>query len=211
MATENTQLERVVLAFRGDGDGSFKGGHVEYFTRVLRDDGTEIARQPGRATTLSDAAAAGFTFPDVVAAINTGALLSVESQAAQIATLTADKQAADQGRTDAEAARDAALAQAQDLQAALSAYEAPVDVNGVPEWVYASQAYKALIQSGVMAYVRGVLAADTSIEGQMAQADFEKSARFYRSNATLNRFITNGTFTAEAMDDLFKLAKTFAV
>lgn len=211
MATEVTKLERVVLAFRGDDDGGFKGAHVEYFTRILRDDGTEITRQPGRATTLSDAAAAGFTFPDVVSAINAGALLDNEAKAAQIATLTAEKAAAVAAQAVAETASAAALAQVQELQAKLTAYESPADINGVPEWVYASQAYKALIQSGAMAGVKAMLAADTSVEGQMAQADFEKSARFYRTNPTLVGFIAKGAFTDAQMDGLFKLAASFKV
>lgn len=208
--TETNHIERVVLAFRGDVDGSFKGAHLERF-RVLKQDGVEIARTPGKATTISEASAAGFTWPEVAAEINAGLIITSEAQAAQIAALTADKAAADEAKATAEAARDAALVEKQALAVKLQEYESPTDVNGVPSWVYASQAYKALIQAGSMAYVKGLLAADTSIEGQMALADFEKSARFYRDNPTLNKFVSNGTFTSAQMDDLFRLAATFTV
>lgn len=203
MAIEETNhIERVVLAFRGDVDGSYKGAHVERFS-VIKRDGVEIARQPGKATTITDAAAAGFTMPAVAAAINLGAILTSEAQAAQIVALTAEK-------AEALAANAPLAAQVADLTTRIAEYEAPTDVNGVPSWVYASQAYKALITSGSMAGLRAMLAADTSVEGQLALADFEKSARFYRDNATLNRFVTNGVFTSAQMDDLFRLAATFA-
>lgn len=141
---KTTNIERVVLAFRGDVDGAFKGAHVEYFD-VIRDGDTEIARQPGKATTISEAAAAGFTWPDVAAGINAGALLTLDAQAAQIADLTTQAAAAQQSQADAETARDAALAQVQELQAQLLEYQTPVDENGVPKAVTMRQGQEEML------------------------------------------------------------------
>lgn len=111
-----TNLEHVLIAFRGDSDGGYKGSHVQYFTRVLDDDGSEISRQPGRATTIGEAQAAGFTWPDVAAAVNAGLLLDNDAKAAQLAQLQADHAAALQAKAQAEAQRDALQAQLTALQ-----------------------------------------------------------------------------------------------
>lgn len=207
-----TKLEHVHLAFRGDMDGGYKGGHVQYFT-VIKEDGVEISRQQGRATTISEAAAAGFTMPDVAAAINLGLIVANEAQAAQLATLSLEKADADQAKTVAESARDAALAQVQELQAQLDAYVSPVAVNGVPEWVYKSQAYKALTVTDNMDKLTAALAtaATQSMAGKLAKIDFETSAKFYRNHPTVAMFVATGLFTDAQVDDLFKLAATFAV
>jgi hypothetical protein len=201
MIEQTTHIERVVLAFRGDADGAYKGGHVERFT-VIRQDGVEIARQPGRATTIGEAA--GFTWPEVAAEINAGLLIANEEQGAQITALTAEKASAD-------AARDAALSQLETLRAKLADYEAPTDTNGVPSWVYKSQAYKALIVAGKMDYLTNALtaAAAQSIGGKLAKVDFETSARFKRDHPTVLMFISSGLFTSAEVDALFKLAATF--
>lgn len=130
--TETNHIERIVIAFNGDTDGSFKGAAAERFN-VLYRDGVEIFRKPGKGVTITEMAAEGFTWPAVTAEINAGMLLTLEQQAAQITTLTEEKTAAD-------AARDAAVAQVADLQAQIAALHPPVDVNGVPQSVPRRQA-----------------------------------------------------------------------
>jgi hypothetical protein len=87
--TQTNHLERVVFAFRGDGDGSFKGAHIERFL-VVKQDGVEIARQPGKAMTVREALADGQEWPQVLAEINQGLLQTVDNQAAQIADLQSE-------------------------------------------------------------------------------------------------------------------------
>ena len=118
--TKTTNLEEVVFAFQGDVDGSYKAGHAVYFT-VIKDGDQEISHQRGKATTISELAASGFTWPEVCAAINIGTMTQCEAQAATIAERDEQLVEATQAKTAAEAARDTALAQVAELQAQLAA------------------------------------------------------------------------------------------
>jgi hypothetical protein len=200
--TETNHIERVVLAFRGDVDGSFKGAHLERFN-IIKRDGVEIVRQPGRATTISEAAAAGFTWPEVAAEINTGLLLTCESQAAQIVTLTAEKAAAETARIAAETARDTALAEVEALTAQLAEYQTPVDANGVPKQVTMRQAQLALLAAGLLDDVEAAIAAIPGDAGRAAQITWTKSSAVQRDNALIGQLAGALGLTSAEVDALF--------
>lgn len=207
---KQTHLERVVFAFHGDQDGRAKGAHVEYFTVIKDDDGTEIARKLEKPVTFSVAGLSNEAHPAVLAGINVGLALTVDQQAAELQQLRADLGTAASALDQCTAERDAAQADAAALRAK---YESPVSTNGVPEWVYASQAYKALVVAGKLDTLRAALdvAAQQGQAGMLAKVDFEKSARFYRAHPTVAMFIASGLFTDAEVDALFKLAATFPV
>ena len=171
--TETNHIERIVIAFNGDTDGSFKGAAAERFS-VLYRDGVEIFRKPGKGVTITEMAAEGFTWPAVTAEINTGMLLTLEAQAAQIDALTA-------GKATAEAARDAALAQVADLQAQLAALQPPSDVNGVPQIISKRQGRAQLKSEGLLAPVEAYIASlPADDDTRMA---YEDAATWVRTDA----------------------------
>lgn len=190
--TETNHLERIVLAFRGGEDGSFKGAHAERFNVVKRD-GVEIVRQPGRATTITDLAATGFTWPEVVADLNTGLILAHEAQTAQIATLTAE--------------RDTALQERDAAQAALSTVQAELDaLKTAPapnvQVVSRLQARLALKGAGLLDAVEQAVAA-ASDDVKMVWADAQE---FRRDSPTLLALAGALGLIDEQVDALFVAA-----
>jgi len=230
---ETNHIERVVLAFRGDTDGAYKGGHVERF-RVITSDGQEIVRQPGRATTIGEAAGAGFTWPDVAAEINAGLVIAYDEAQAQIAALNAEKAALAQAhaeqlaalasekaataqasaaqltalnaeKTTAEQARDAAQAQVQTLQAQLDALVPPA-INGVPQEVTMRQAQLALLGAGLLDTVDTAIAAIPGDAGRAARITWEKSSAVRRDNPLIAQLQGALGLTSEQIDALFVAA-----
>lgn len=193
--TESNHLERVVLAFRGDTDGSFKGAHAERFSVVSRD-GVALVRQPGKATTISELAATGFQWPDVVSGINTGMLLTHEAQLAQIAELTAERDAAIQERTEAQIALSAVQAQLDALKASL----VPV-IDGVPQVVSRFQARAALHGAGLLQGIEQLMSAP-DIDPLMRLA-WSDAQNFERQSPTLLALASALKLTAEQVDALF--------
>lgn len=130
MAITETRTPYEFLARWDEKTGAFKGAHIQFYDAVLRD-GVLLTGSPSKAFGVGD----GMAFPlaDIMGAVTADALAMVDAQAVQITALTADKTAAD-------AARDAAVAQAADLQAQIAALQPPVDVNGVPQSVPRRQA-----------------------------------------------------------------------
>lgn len=130
MAITETRTPYEFLARWDEKTGVFRGAHIQFYDAVLRD-GVQIAGAPSKAFGVGG----GLAFPsaDIMGTITSDALALVDSQAAQIVTLTAD-------RTAADAARDAALAQVADLKAQIAALQPPVDVNGIPQSVPRRQA-----------------------------------------------------------------------
>ncbi len=182
--TKSTHLEHVLLAFRGDVDGSFKGGQAGYFT-VIKDGDTEISRQQGKATSLSDLAASGFTWPAVVSAINAGTLLTCEAQAATIAERDATIAANTTALQALTAERDAALARVAELEAQIAAAANPVDENGVPVRVPMAAGRIALSRAGKLAAVKAALAAMQGQAGEEAREWFEYSSHIERRHPTV--------------------------
>lgn len=173
--TETNHIERIVIAFNGDTDGSFKGAAAERFN-VLYRDGVEIFRRQGKGVTITDMAASGFTWPEICAEINSGMLLTLEQQAAQIATLTADKTAAEQ-------ARDTALAQVVELQSKIAALQPPADINGIPQVINKRQGRAQLKAEGLLASVEGYIASlPPDDDTRMA---YEDAATWVRSDANV--------------------------
>lgn len=211
MALAQTKTPYEFLA-RWDDAGVFKGAHISFIDRIM-DGETVLSVKVGDAQPVSLAGEQGFPLADVLDAMHASVLADNDAKAAQITTLTVDKTAADQAKTAAESARDAAMAEKQALADQLLEYESPADVNGVPEWVYKSQAYKAMTVSGVFDTFRGALvaAAEQGVQGKLALIDFDTAARFYRNHPTVALMIQSGLLTAVQTDDLWKLAATFAV
>lgn len=200
-----TRTPYEFLARWDEKTGVFKGAHIVFYDAVLKD-GVQLTGAPSKAFGIGD----GMAFPlaDIVGTTTANALALVDTQAAQIAALNSDKTAAEQAR-DAALVQVAALtADKAALQAQLDSYLSPTSPNGVPEWVYASQAYKALILSGLMPAVQAGLAVMPGVEGELARADFEKSARFYRANPTLAALGTALGLTTAQLDQLFITAAT---
>lgn len=197
---ETNYLERVVLAFRGDVDGSFKGAHVERFN-ILKRDGVEIVRQPGKATTIGEAAAAGFTWPEVVAEINAGLVLGNEQ-------LTIERDQALAAKNAAEGSRDAALAEVEALQQLLAEYQTPVDENGVPKQVTMRQAQLALLGAGLLDLVEDAIAAIPGDAGRAAQITWTKSSAVQRTNPLINQLAAGLGLTGQQIDALFIQAAT---
>ena len=198
MAITETRNPYEFLARWDEKTGVFRGAHVQFYDLVLKD-GSQIAGAPSKAYGVGN----GLAFPlaDIMDTVTADALALVDTQAAQIAALEAEKTAAEQ-------AKDAALEQVASLQEQLAAFLPGTSSNGVPEWVYASQAYKALILAGLMPAVKAGLAAMPGVEGELARADFEKSARFYRTNPTLAALGPALGMTDAQLDQLFITAAT---
>ena len=111
--------------------GQIQGAHIVFRESVI-EDGTELTSRLLPAQPVALAGAAGFPLADVLADVQSAALATIEARDAEIATLKADKDAADK-------ARDEALARAAALQAQLDAIHPPA-VNGVPQQVTRRQA-----------------------------------------------------------------------
>lgn len=183
--TKTEHLEHVLLAFLGAQDGSFKGAQAGYFS-VVRDGDTEILRQPGKATSITELAATGFTWPEVAAAINTGTLLTCEAQAATIAAHEATIAARDAALVLLTAERDAALARITELEAqTASAAANAADANGVPVRAPMAAGRIALSRAGKLAAVKAALAAMPGQAGEEAREWFEYSSHIERRHATV--------------------------
>lgn len=207
MTQEITCLERVVLAFRGDLDGSYKGAHVEYFTRVLRDDGSEVARQQGRSTTISEVAAQGFTWPDVAASINAGLLLSSETQAAQIAVLKGEKAAVDSDLLASNGQVSLLRAEVESLKAQLVEYQTQADERGVPKEVTMRQAQLALLGAGLLDLVEEAIAKIPGDEGRAARITWNKASTVVRNDPLIAQLQGVLKLTDLDVDNLFIAAR----
>lgn len=182
--TKTEHLEHVLLAFHGDEDGRFKGAQAGYFT-VIKDGDTVISRQAGKAQTISELAASGFTWPDVAAAINTASMVTVEQQAAQIAALAAERDSEKTKATEAEARADSEKARADALAAQLATINGAPDENGIPLSVSMSAARIALSRAGKLSTVKAALAAMQGQAGEEAREWFEYSSRIERQHPTV--------------------------
>jgi hypothetical protein len=196
---EDTYVHEFLARFDRNG---FVAAHIGEAVALVKDG----VLMPGK-TTLLDARPVGpddaATLAEIGAQINT---LAVAANAA----LTAERDAAVAAKAQAESERDTAVADAAALRAK---YESPLSENGVPEWVWRSQAMKALIISGKKPIVDAAMAqlAQTGVQGQLAQVDYLESQRFYRDHQTTLMMIQGGLLTAQEADDLWKLAATFPV
>lgn len=211
MTTTTKHLEHVLLVFNGGGDGAFKGVQGQRFLRITDDSGKDIVRQLGEVQTIGEMAAEGFTFPEVLADIDAGLLLAHDQQAAQIEQLQAQALAANTAAAQAIAEREQAVADAATLRAK---YESPVLNSGVPEWVWRSQAMKALTYVGKKDQFNATLEAAATQGGmaeKLALVDWQDSARFFRNHPTVQAMIQHGLLTAAEADNLWKLAATFPV
>jgi hypothetical protein len=209
MAITKTQnLEEIVLAFRGDVDGAYKGGQAVYFT-VIRDGDQEISRQRGKVTTISELAVSGFTWPEVAAAINMGSLVQCEQQAVTIAAHVATIAERDATIQTLTAERDAALAQVAELQAQLATINGQPDENGVPLSVPMAAARIALSRAGKLAAVSAALAAIPGQPGEEAQSWWEYSSRVERNHPTVLA-MTPLIGTSADVDALFIAAAAIA-
>lgn len=121
------------------------------------------------------AGAAGFPLSDVVDAITASALASNEALTAEIATLKADKDAADK-------ARDDALAQVAGLQAQIDALK-PAEVKGVPQTITPAQGETQLLREGLLDAVTAALASpDTPAEMKIA---FARATQWERTSPSV--------------------------
>ncbi|MDB5975148.1 MAG: hypothetical protein JWR07_1908 [Nevskia sp.] len=205
MAITKVHVPDHFLVRWNENTGLLQGAQVGYIEKIV-EDGVVISIKEGDPMAVALGLAAGFPLSSVLGEINTALLADADTKTAQIAQLTTDKVASDKAAADA-------LAQVATLTAQLADYTSPKDVAGVPEWVYKSQAYKALITAGKMDSLVAALAAAASkdLAGKLAQVDFETSARFFRKHPTVQMFVDSGLFTDAEVDGLFKLAATFAV
>ncbi len=232
MALTQTKTPYEFLARWTEDGAALKGAHIA-FIETIKDGATVLSLKVGDAQPVSLAGEQGFPLAQALAALNAAAIADGESKAAQIVQMAADHQAQVQQLQDAHAAavqqlqeahapviqalasaeqaRDQATALVQELQARLTTYESPADVNGVPAWVYKSQAYKALTVAGKFDFFRGKLveAAALSMPGKLALVDFDTSAKFYRKHPTVQMMIDTGLLTDAEADQLWKLAATF--
>lgn len=183
--TKTTNMEHVLLSFQGDLDGRFKGGQAAYFS-VVRDGDTEIARQQGKVKTITELAATGFTWPDVVAGINTGTLITCEAQAATIAAHEATIAERDASITALTSERDAAVARVTELEAQLAAASGTeTDSNGIPVRVPMAAGRIALSRAGKLSAVNAALAAMQGQPGEEAREWFEYSSHIERRHPTV--------------------------
>jgi hypothetical protein len=167
--------------------GAFTGAHIQWYDSVLKD-GVKIAGSPSKAYGVGEAL--DFPLSDIVTMITSDALALSESQAIQLQDLAT------------------AASRITQLELELSEYRAGNNADGVPKWVYKSQAYKSLILAGKMPAVKALLDSLPGIEGELARVDFETSARFYRDNPVLNQLATALQMTKADLDQIFITAAT---
>ena len=167
--------------------GAFMGAHIQWYDSVLKD-GVKITGSPSKAYGVGEAL--DFPLSDIISMITSDAIALSESQAVQLQDLTT------------------ATSRIAQLELELSEYRAGNNADGVPKWVYKSQAYKSLILAGKMPAVKALLDSLPGIEGELARVDFETSARFYRDNPVLNQLATALQMTNADLDQIFITAAT---
>lgn len=169
---KSTVFESFLI--RGDGKGGLQAAHVEYLELIK--DGDDVL-----SSKILPAQPLGITpkeLAPVLGAALTAALETNEAQAAEIATLTAAK-------TEAEAARDQALANVAALTEQLAAMQPPTDANGVPQVVSMVQAQLALLGAGLLDKVEAAIASIPGDQGRAAQIEWSKAANVHRDHALI--------------------------
>jgi hypothetical protein len=191
MALEKvTVLNEFFVRMTDDGT-AIQGVHVADMERIL-EDGAVISSKmlPPRAVSAHDAAALG----PVADAFNLASLATVGSQAEQIATLAADKAAA-------EAARDSALAEKQSLADQLAALQPVID--GVPQFVKKWQLWAGLrMDDPTLATYNAVKAYTASFTGALKDL-WDDSTGVERTAPALDGFKSGFGKTDADLDDMF--------
>ena len=205
MAITKTQTPYEFMARWSDA-GVLTGAHV-VFREAIIEAGVEISSDIGDALPVSLAGGAGFPIAQILSALNTSAIIDSEAKAAEIATLTAEK---DKAKTDADALvtvanadRDKALAQVATLTAQLAALQPPVDATGVPQVITMVQAQLALLGAGLLDRVNAALAAIPGDQGKAAMIEWTNSANVHRTNALVGAMQASLGMTDAQIDALF--------
>jgi hypothetical protein len=206
-----TQVQtRHEFLFRWNDQGARQGAHIGYREAIVDSaTGAEVASKflDPRPVSLTDVA----DLADIAAAINVATLADCEAKAAQIATLT---QAATDAATahaaelaTATAAREAAVAQAQELQAQIDALKPPT-INGVPQEVTMRQAQIALNRAGLLTTVEAAIASMPGAAGVEARITWAKSSAVKRHDPLIATLQPALGLTDAQIDALFVLAAT---
>lgn len=189
MPQVNTPHEFLV---RWNDAGALQGAHIVYRQAFTNDAGAEEFSKFG------DPASVALTDATLLSAIsgdiNAAALADNDAKAAQIATLTADKAAAD-------TARDAALAERDTLAGQLAAMQ-PV-INGVPQFIKKWQLWAGLrMDDPTLALYNAVLAYTETFTGMKLDL-WRDSTGIERTAPALDGFKAGFNKTDADLDAMF--------
>lgn len=129
---------------------------------------------------------------------NTAKAAQIADLTEQVAAANTATQTAQAAQTQAEADRDAALAQVQALQAQLTAYQTPT-VNGVPQSIHKWQALVGMGKDGIR---DSVLTFITTLS-QAAQDLWAESTMVERSSPLFTIAEAKLGWTSAQIDDMF--------
>jgi len=198
MALTETRRPYEFLARWNPQTGAFSGAHIQWID-VIERDGAQVSATPTKAFGVGEGAA--FPLADILTQVQSDALAALDAAQAQVATLTADKTAADQ-----------ALAAAQEQVAALTAqlaqYQTPVDENGVPTRVTMRQARLALLGAGLLSSVSEAINNMAEPAKSAAQIEWEYSGEVHRNRPFVQQLGAALGLSSQQLDALFVQAAT---
>jgi len=172
--------------------GALKGASIKLFDTVMQ--------REGDAQPVAVAGAAGFPLTDIMTALQSGAVISMDAANASLVTVQAALDAANVTLAANQSVVDGLNAKIQALT--------PPPAPAIPVQVTMRQARIALLRAGYLTQIDAAIAALTGAAGQEAQITWNSSSTVRRDNPLLAQIASTFGLTSAQLDGLFTLAAT---